>query len=80
MPGIPLLSLDDTLLQLEAHRHALELGHVSRDEWHRRVILTLLQRYPDDLQLRARLATLPDESHREPRTSTSTGTRPLAAA
>lgn len=74
------LPLDDTLLQLEAHRHALDLGHITRGEWHRRVILTLLQRYPDDPQLRARLATLPAESHREHRMSTSTGTRPLAAA
>ena len=80
MPSSEILSLDDTLLQLDAHRTALDLRHITRDEWHRRVILTLLQRYPGDIALRARLAGMPDESHRERRTSIATGTQPLAAA
>lgn len=74
------LPLDDTLLQLEAHVFALERGHITRTEWYRRVVLTLLQRYPNDPQLRSRLAALPAESHREPRTSTPTeNPHPVAA-
>lgn len=74
------LSLDDTLLLLRAHEAALTLAHISLDEWYSRVIRTLAQRYPDDLALRSRLATLPAEQSRALRTSTPTGTRPLAAA
>lgn len=73
-------SLDATLIQLEGHASALTARVIDKGEWHRRVLLTLLQRYPNDPALVARLAGVPSELHRERRTSTPTGTRPLATA
>ena len=66
--------------RLEANTQALIEDRIGLAEWHETVLRILAERYPDDRLLQWRQSGAIFDKRPDLRTSTPTGTRPLAAA